>query len=71
MKSGFLLDVVVGEGAAIFELLSSKNKTLLVWWNSFLILDFSLHILDGVRWFDLEGDGFSSKGLDEDLHDSF
>jgi len=34
MKSGFLLDVVVAQGASIFQLLSSKDETLLVWRNS-------------------------------------
>jgi len=30
MKSGFLLDVVVVQGATIFKLLSSEDQTLLV-----------------------------------------
>jgi hypothetical protein len=30
MESGLLLDVVVREGAAIFELLSSEDQALLV-----------------------------------------
>ena len=57
MKSGFLLDVVVGEGATILQLLSSEDKTLLVRGNSLLVLDLLFHGLDGVRRFDLEGDG--------------
>merc|ERR1712012_1037402 len=70
MKGAFLLDVVVGEGSSIFQLLSSKDQPLLVWGNSFLILDLSLDILDGVRWFNLEGDGLASESLDKDLHTS-
>ena len=31
VKSGFLLDVVVGERTTIFQLLTSEDKTLLVW----------------------------------------
>jgi hypothetical protein len=30
VKSGFLLDVVIGQGTAIFELLTSENQTLLI-----------------------------------------
>ena len=68
MKSRLLLDVVIGEGATILELLSSEDKTLLVRGNSFLILDLLFHGLDGIRRLDLEGDGLSGEGLDENLH---
>ena len=68
VEGRLLLDVVIGEGTAVLELLSSEDKTLLVRGNSFLVLDLLLHGLDGVRRLDLEGDGLSSQGLDEDLH---
>jgi len=68
MESGFLLDVVVGEGSSILKLLTSEDKSLLVWWDTFLILNLGLDILDGVSWLNIEGDGLSSEGLDEDLH---
>ena len=32
-------------------------------------LDLGLDIVDGIGGFDLEGDGLTRKGLDEDLHD--
>jgi len=48
MKSRLLLDVVVGESSAILKLLTSEDKTLLVWRNSFLVLDLCLDVLDGV-----------------------
>merc|ERR1739845_307612 len=70
MKSTFLLDVIIRQGTPIFELLTSKNETLLVWGNSFLILNFGLDIFNGIRWFDLKGDSFSSQCLDKDLHSS-
>ena len=38
LESGLLLDVVVRQSAAIFQLLASKDKMLLVWGNAFLIL---------------------------------
>ena len=63
MEGGLLLDVVVGESSAVFELLSSEDESLLIWWNTFLVLDLSLDILDGVSWLDVQGDGLSGKGL--------
>merc|ERR1712213_9837 len=68
MKSAFLLDVVIREGSSIFQLLTSKDQPLLIWRNSFLILNLGLDILNGVRRFNIEGDGLTSQGLDEDLH---
>jgi len=68
MESGLLLDVVVGEGSSILELLTGEDKSLLIRWDSLLVLDLGLDILDGVRWLDLKGDGLTSKGLDENLH---
>jgi len=70
MESAFLLDVVVGEGSPILELLSSEDQSLLVWGDSFLVLDLGLDVLNGIRRFNLEGDGLTSQGLDEDLHTS-
>jgi hypothetical protein len=68
MESGLLLDVVVGEGSSIFKLLSSEDESLLIWRDTFLVLDFSLDVFNGVCWFDIEGDGLTSEGLNEDLH---
>ena len=68
MEGGLLLDVVVREGSAILELLSSENESLLVWGNTLLVLDLGLDILDGVSRLDVEGDGLTGEGLDEDLH---
>ncbi len=60
-----LLDVVVGESAAILELLAGKDQALLVWGNALLILNLRLHIVDGVRGLHLQGDGLACEGLDE------
>ena len=49
VQSGLLLNVVIGKSAAILQLLTSENQTLLVWWNSLLVLDFCLHVVDGIR----------------------
>merc|ERR1712121_349229 len=70
MESTFLLDVVVREGSSIFKLLSSKDQSLLVWWDSLLVLDLGLDVLDGIRGFNLQGNGLASQGLDKDLHTS-
>jgi len=68
VKGGLLLNVVVRQCAAILELLSGEDETLLVRGDSFLVLNLGLDGLDGVRALDLKGDGLSSQGLDEDLH---
>ena len=54
----------------ILELLSGEDQTLLIWWDSLLVLDLGLDVLDGVGGFDFQGDGLSGEGLDEDLHSS-
>ena len=40
MESGLLLDVVVGKGASVLELLASEDESLLIGRDSFLVLDF-------------------------------
>jgi len=70
MESGLLLNVVVSEGSSVLKLFSGKDESLLVWGNSFLVLDLGLDVLDGVGALDLQGDGLSSQSLDEDLHAS-
>jgi len=68
VESGLFLDVVVGKSAAILQLFTGKDQSLLVRGDSFFVLDLSLDVLDRVRWFDIKGDGFTSEGLDKDLH---
>ena len=70
MEGRLFLDVVVGEGSAVFELLSGEDKSLLIWWDTFLILDLGLDVLDGVCWLNIKSDGLTSESLDEDLHSS-
>ena len=68
VEGGFLLDVIVCKGTTIFKLLASKNQPLLIWWDTFFVLYFCLDIINGIRAFHLQGDGFSSQGLDKYLH---
>merc|ERR1712232_1267029 len=64
MEGGLLLDVVVGEGSAVLELLTGEDKSLLIRRNTFLVLDLGLDILDGIRWLNVKSDGLASQGLD-------
>jgi len=68
VEGRLLLDIVVGKGATILQLLPRKDQTLLVWGDALLVLDLSLHIVNGVGTLNLQGDGLASQCLDEDLH---
>ena len=68
VEGALLLNVVVGEGAAVLELLAGEDQPLLVRGDSLLVLDLLLDVVDGVAGLDIEGDGLSREGLDEDLH---
>jgi hypothetical protein len=64
VESRLLLDVVVGESAAVFKLLAGENKTLLVRRDALLVLNLRLDIIDSVGRLDLECDSLSGEGLD-------
>ena len=70
MEGALLLDIVVGKGAPILQLLASEDQTLLVRGNALLVLDLGLDIVNGVRGLHLKGDGLAGEGLHEDLHAS-
>jgi hypothetical protein len=42
------LDIVVTQGAAVFELFTGEDEALLIWGDSFLVLDFGLDVLNSV-----------------------
>lgn len=65
MESGFFLNVVVGEGAAVLKLFTSENQALLIWRDTLFILDLRLDVVDGIRGLDFESDGLASEGLDD------
>ena len=56
MQRALLLDVVVLESAAVLEMPSSKDDSLLVWWDALPVLDLGLDALDAVAGLNLEGD---------------
>jgi hypothetical protein len=60
-----LLDVVIAQGTSIFQLLSGENQSLLVRWDSLLVLNFGLDIVNGVARLHLKGDSLAREGLDE------
>ena len=70
VQSALLLNVVIRKGAAVLELLARENQALLVGRNALLVLDLGLHVVDGIRRFDLKGDGLACQGLDENLHNA-
>jgi hypothetical protein len=64
VKSRLLLDVVVRKSAAIFKLLAGKDESLLIGWDSFLVLDLRLDIINRIAGLNFKCDGFASKGLE-------
>merc|ERR1712242_266674 len=68
MQCRLLLDVVVRESTAIFKLFASKDQPLLIWWNTFLVLDLCFNVLNGVRRLNLKSNGLASQSFDKNLH---
>mmetsp|Transcript_27776 Transcript_27776/g.47034 ORF Transcript_27776/g.47034 Transcript_27776/m.47034 type:complete len:205 (+) Transcript_27776:165-779(+) len=68
VQSALLLNVVVSQSATILELLAGKDQTLLVGWDSLLVLNLRLHILDGIIALDLEGDSLPCQSFNKNLH---
>ena len=70
MQRGFLLDVVIRERTSIFELFAGKNQTLLIGWDSFLVLNLRLYIVNRIRRFHVQRDGLAGQGLDKNLNET-
>ena len=76
VEGALLLDIVVGEGAPVLELLhgEAEEKPLLIRRNSLLVLNLCLDVLDRIGRLHLEGDGLAGerpkyvKDVDKDLH---
>ena len=68
MQSGLLLDVVVRQSTPILKLLASKDQTLLIRRDTFLVLNLGFDIVNCIRRLDLKSDGLASQCLHKDLH---
>ena len=68
VQCGLLLNVIITKGAAILQLLTGENQTLLIRGDSLLVLDLGLDIIDAIGRLHLEGDGLTRQSLDEDLY---
>jgi len=68
MESRLLLNIVVGQGTAVLELLACKDQTLLIRRNPFLVLDLCFDIVNRVGRFNFQGDRLACERLDKDLH---
>merc|ERR1712203_559012 len=68
MQRRFFLDVIIRKSAAVLQLLSSENQSLLVWRNSFFVLNLRLHVVNSITRLDVQRDSFTRERLDENLH---
>ena len=68
MQRALLLDVVVRQRAAIFQLLTCEDQALLIRRDAFLVLDLALDAVNRVARLHIKGDGLASHRLGEDLH---
>jgi hypothetical protein len=68
MQSSVVLDVIVGESAAVFKLLAAEDEALMLGMDALPIIDLVLDGVDGVGGLDFKSDCFSSQKLQENLH---
>jgi len=68
VESGLLLDIVITQSASVLQLLSSKDETLLIRGDAFLVLNLCFHVINGVGWLHVECDGLTRERLHKDLH---
>ena len=65
-----LLNIVIGECSSILKLLASKDKALLIGWDTLLVLYLRFHIVNGIRGLHFQRDRLAGESLDKDLHAS-
>merc|ERR1712168_1386598 len=70
MSGRLLLDVVIGQGATVLQLLAGKDKPLLIGRNTLFVLDLGLDVFNAVRWLHFQRDGLPGQGFDKNLHSS-
>ena len=59
VEGWFFADVVVCDASSVFKTFASKDKSLLVCWDSFLLLDSLFDCGNWISWFDFNSNGFS------------
>ncbi len=67
-ESVALLEIIVGEQAAVLQLLAREDEALMLGGDALLVLDQDLDAFDVVRSLDFEDDGIAEKLLDDNLH---
>jgi len=68
VQRGLFLNVVVGQGAPVVQLLPCEDEALLVQRDAFIVLDLGLDVVDGIAALDLQRDCLPRQRLHEDLH---
>ena len=68
MKCRLLLNVVVAQRAAIFQLLAREDQALLVRRNALLVLNLGFDALDSIRRLHINRESLARQSLDENLH---
>ena len=63
-----LLDRIVLESVAILQLLAGEDQSLLVGWDTLLVLDLGLDVLNSICWLDLKRNVLPCQSLNENLH---
>ncbi len=61
MESGHSQDAVVQECTTMYWLFAWKDQPLLVWWDTLLVLQLGLSIVNGVRGPHIPCDGLASE----------
>ena len=67
MKRYILLNIVDVKSSTVVQLLPSKDKSLLVRWNSFFVLDLQFHTFGRIAGFDIQSDCFTRQYFHKDL----
>ena len=64
------LNIIIRDRAAVVQRLSTVDQIYFIWANSFLVLNFELHVVNGFARFRVNHDCFR-ESLDEDLHRAY
>lgn len=68
IESGAVFYVVVRKSPPVWKYFVIVDESLFMCGSAYFVLNLSFDVFNGVSWLDLEGDGFTSDGLDDDLH---